>query len=116
MKQYFIGIDIGTSAAKTLLMDEYGVVTAQVSREYPLYQPANGWAEQDPEDWRNAVFSAVRELMERSQAEPEQVMGIGFSGQMHGLGLCWMRTENQFGDPLSGAIRDQQSRQKKCAL
>lgn len=85
MKQYFIGIDIGTSAAKTLLMDEHGVVTAQVSREYPLYQPANGWAEQDPEDWRNAVFSAVRELMERSQAEPEQVMGIGFSGQMHGL-------------------------------
>lgn len=71
MKQYFIGIDIGTSAAKTLLMDEHGVVTAQVSREYPLYQPANGWAEQDPEDWRNAVFSAVRELMERSQAEPE---------------------------------------------
>ena len=57
MKQYFIGIDIGTSAAKTLLMDEHGVVTAQVSREYPLYQPANGWAEQDPEDWRNAVFS-----------------------------------------------------------
>ena len=85
MKQYFIGIDIGTSAAKTLLMDEHGVVTAQVSREYPLYQPANGWAEQDPEDWRNAVFSAVRELVERSQAEPEQVMGIGFSGQMHGL-------------------------------
>ena len=56
MKQYFIGTDIGTSAATTLLMDEHGVVTAQVSREYPLYQPANGWAEQDQEDWINAVF------------------------------------------------------------
>ena len=115
MKQYFIGIDIGTSAAKTLLMDEHGVVTAQVSREYPLYQPANGWAEQDPEDWRNAVFSAVRELMERSQAEPEQVMGIGFSGRCMDW-LCWMRTENQFGALLSGAIRDRQRRRKKCVL
>lgn len=85
MKQYFIGIDIGTSAAKTLLMDENGVVQAQVSREYPLYQPANGWAEQDPEDWKNAVFSAVRELVESSQVEGELVKGIGFSGQMHGL-------------------------------
>ena len=116
MKQYFIGIDIGTSAAKTLLMDEHGVVTAQVSREYPLYQPANGWAEQDPEDWRNAVFSAVRELMERSQAEPEQVMGIGFSGQMHGL---VMLDEN--GKPIRRSIiwcdqRSAAQTQEMCSL
>ena len=116
MKQYFIGIDIGTSAAKTLLMDEHGVVTAQVSREYPLYQPANGWAEQDPEDWRNAVFSAVRELVERSQAEPEQVMGIGFSGQMHGL---VMLDEN--GKPIRRSIiwcdqRSAAQTQEMCSL
>lgn len=114
MKQYFIGIDIGTSAAKTLLMDEHGVVTAQVSREYPLYQPANGWAEQDPEDWRTLYFrqsgnwwSALRQS------------GAGHGNRLlrpeHGL-VMLVRTENQFGDPLSGAIRDQQSRQKKCAL
>ena len=92
------------------------MVTAQVSREYPLYQPANGWAEQDPEDWRNAVFSAVRELMERSQAEPEQVMGIGFSGQMHGL---VMLDEN--GKPIRRSIiwcdqRSAAQTQEMCSL
>ena len=48
---YLIGIDVGTSATKTVLFDENGVVTASSSCEYPLYQPHNGWAEQKPEDW-----------------------------------------------------------------
>ena len=61
MKQYFIGIDIGTSAAKTLLMDEHGVVTAQVSREYPLSFPHPGWSEQKPEDWWTQSIEGIKE-------------------------------------------------------
>ena len=53
---YLIGIDIGTSATKTVLFDENGTVIASASREYPLYQPENGWAEQRPQDWREAAI------------------------------------------------------------
>lgn len=83
--QYLIGIDIGTSATKTILMDEEGKVIAQASKEYPLYQPDNGWAEQDPEDWRNAVLSTVKKVVTASGISKDEVKGIGLSGQMHGL-------------------------------
>ena len=82
---YLIGIDIGTSAAKTVLFDEEGRVAASASQEYPLYQPHNGWAEQDPHDWRDAALETLRRVMDESGAGPEDVKGIGLSGQMHGL-------------------------------
>lgn len=82
---YLIGIDIGTSATKTVLFDEEGHAVASASREYPLYQPHNGWAEQNPEDWRDAVLFTVASVMEQSSVEKEHVKGIGLSGQMHGL-------------------------------
>lgn len=82
---YLIGIDVGTSATKTVLFDETANVIASASLAYPLYQPQNGWAEQRPEDWRDAVFTTVREVMERSGVNPGAVRGIGLSGQMHGL-------------------------------
>ncbi len=53
---YLIGIDVGTSATKTVLFDEKGTVVASSSQEYPLYQPQNGWAEQKPEAWRDEVL------------------------------------------------------------
>ncbi len=62
---YLIGIDVGTSATKTVLFDEAGNVIASASLAYPLYQPQNGWAEQRPEDWRDAVFAAIKEVVER---------------------------------------------------
>lgn len=80
-----IGIDVGTSATKTVLFDEDGTVIASASREYPLYQPKNGWAEQNPEDWRNAVLDTMASVMEASGMDGEHVKGIGLSGQMHGL-------------------------------
>lgn len=80
-----IGIDIGTSATKTVLFDEEGRVLASASREYPLYQPRNGWAEQDPHDWRDAVLETLKRVMEESKVRPEEVKSIGLSGQMHGL-------------------------------
>ena len=82
---YLVGIDVGTSATKTVLFDERGNVLASASCEYPLYQPQNGWAEQKPEDWRDAVLQTLREVMEIAKVPADEVKGIGISGQMHGL-------------------------------
>lgn len=82
---YLIGIDVGTSATKTVLFDETGTVIASASQEYPLYQPKNGWAEQKPEDWRDAVLATLAAVVGRSGVEKEDIKGIGISGQMHGL-------------------------------
>lgn len=79
----YIGIDLGTSAVKLLLMNESGEVLNTVSKEYPLYFPNPGWSEQSPEDWRRAVMEGVPELVAGFDAV--QVAGIGAGGQMHGL-------------------------------
>ena len=83
--RYLIGIDIGTSATKTVLFDESCQVVASASQEYPLYQPQNGWAEQDPLDWYGAVVTTVKAVVEKAQVPAESIKGIGLSGQMHGL-------------------------------
>jgi len=80
---YYIGVDIGTSGTKTVLFDKLGNVIASASREYPLYQPHNGYAEQDPADWWNASRDTIAEVMQGVPAD--EVKGIGLSGQMHGL-------------------------------
>ena len=79
----YIGIDLGTSAAKLLLMDAKGQVLIVVSREYPLEFPQPGWSQQDPEDWRRAVLEGIPELLRGFDAS--FVAGIGCGGQMHGL-------------------------------
>ena len=83
MANLFIGIDLGTSAVKLLLVDESGTIQKSVTREYPLSFPKPGWSEQDPADWWNAVCSGVRELTE--SADRDAIRGIGCGGQMHGL-------------------------------
>ena len=83
--RYVIGIDLGTSGTKTVLFDETGQVIASHTIEYPLYQPQNGYAEQEPADWREAAFDTVRTVMDKSGIAPEDVKAIGLSGQMHGL-------------------------------
>ncbi|MEE0458472.1 MAG: FGGY family carbohydrate kinase, partial [Anaerovibrio sp.] len=83
--RYLIGIDIGTSATKTVLFNEKCEVVASASQEYPLYQPQNGWAEQEPTDWANAVEATIKKIMIESGVAKEDVKGIGLSGQMHGL-------------------------------
>ncbi len=80
---YFIGIDLGTSATKLLLMDEQGAIQKIVSRSYPLSMPRPGWSEQDPEAWIEAAFSGIRELTEG--VDRREVKGIAAAGQMHGL-------------------------------
>ena len=80
---YFIGIDVGTSGTKSVLFDENGKIIADAYREYPMYQPENGWAEQDALDWKNAAFETLRELS--SAVNADDIKGVGVSGQMHGL-------------------------------
>lgn len=83
--KYLIGVDLGTSATKTIMMDQNGNIVVSASKSYPLYEPANGWAEQDPHDWRDAVKATIKETVQKSGVNGEDVVGIGLSGQMHGL-------------------------------
>ncbi|MHC1695908.1 MAG: xylulokinase [Eubacteriales bacterium] len=82
---YLLGVDIGTSGTKSVLFDEDGGIIASALAEYPLYQPKNGWAEQEPEDWWNAVCVTVKQCVDKSGIDPRGIKGIGLSGQMHGL-------------------------------
>lgn len=82
---YYIGIDLGTSGTKTVLFDRAGSALASATIEYPLYQPQNGYAEQDPDDWWNAAAGTIRMVLEKSGVDSAEVKGIGISGQMHGL-------------------------------
>lgn len=80
---YYIGVDLGTSAVKLLLMEADGSIKNIVSKEYPLSFPNPGWSEQSPDDWWNAVVAGIKELTDGFDAS--KVAGISFGGQMHGL-------------------------------
>ena len=84
-KKYLIGIDVGTSGTKCVLFDLEGNAITSCTEEYPMYQPHNGWAEQNPEDWWNAAKAALSKVT--SQAGDGEISGIGLSGQMHSLVL-----------------------------
>ena len=79
----YIGIDLGTSATKFLLVDEKGNILKSISKEYPVIYPHSGWSEQNPEEWWNAVKTGVPELLNGFNGQ--DVKGIGVAGQMHGL-------------------------------
>jgi len=85
--KYLIGIDLGTSGTKTVLFDRGGNAIASSTVEYPLFQPQNGWAEQDPEHWWDACVTTLKRVLAESGTDPGDVAGIGLSGQMHGLVL-----------------------------
>ena len=80
---YYIGIDLGTSAVKLVLMEESGAIQGIVSREYPLSFPHPGWSEQNPTDWYEQTIDGLKELL--AEVDKSQVAGISFGGQMHGL-------------------------------
>ena len=80
---YYIGIDLGTSAVKLLLMEDSGKICNIVSKEYPLFFPHPGWSEQKPEDWFAQSMEGMKELTK--DIDRTKVAGIGFGGQMHGL-------------------------------
>jgi len=80
---YLVGIDVGTSGTKAIIADETGKVLASATKTYPLYTPRPGWAEQDPADWWQAVIDALQEILPK--VDSEKLLGVSFSGQMHGL-------------------------------
>ena len=80
---YYIGVDLGTSAVKLLMVKKDGSIVNSVTKEYPLYFPKPGWSEQKPEDWKEAVLTGLKELVKDYDAS--KVSGISFGGQMHGL-------------------------------
>jgi len=107
MKKWLLGIDIGTSACKVALFSHDGQVAAQGSGDYRVYYPQSGWAEQNPEEWWQAVCGAVRTMLDESGIDPAEISGIGIDGQSwsaipmdrSGKVLCntpiWMDTRAQ---------------------
>ncbi len=80
-----LGLDVGTSGAKALLIDVAGNVAASATTDYPMATPRPLWAEQDPLDWWNAATTSIRSVLRR--VSPRQIVGVGLTGQMHGLVL-----------------------------
>ncbi len=80
---YLLGIDVGTSGLKCVLIDETGRLCASAFREYTPDLPQPDWAEQNPDVWLNAAIAAVREVIEKSDVDRHSIVGLSFSGQMH---------------------------------
>ncbi len=83
--KYVIGIDLGTSGTKTVLFDQKGTAVCSSTVEYPMYQPQNGWAEQNPQDWWEAAVRTISTVLRESKVQPADIVSLGISGQMHGL-------------------------------
>lgn len=81
--EYYVGIDLGTSSVKMLLVDGEGNIKNTVSKEYPVFYPQSGWSEQNPSDWWDAICEILPLLLDGYDAR--SVKGIGVAGQMHGL-------------------------------
>ncbi|MCX7049594.1 MAG: xylulokinase [Candidatus Sumerlaeota bacterium] len=93
---YLLGLDIGTSGTKALLIDAKGRIIASATQEYPLLSPKPGWAEQDPSDWWKATCATTKKVLAQSRVTPADIKGVGLSGQMHG---------SVFMDKKGGVIR-----------
>lgn len=83
--KYLLGIDLGTSGTRSVLFNPDGQVICAKSAEYPLDQPQNGWAEQDPQDWWEAAIATISYVVKESGVDPRDIVSLGISGQMHGL-------------------------------
>lgn len=83
----FLGIDVGTSGTKALVMNAAGKVLATATAEHPIYSPRPGWSEQKPDEWWDSVVRATRAAVKKSGVSPASLVGLGLSGQMHGLVL-----------------------------
>jgi xylulokinase len=81
---FFLGVDIGTSGTKTIVINEAGEILAEASASYPLLTPKPMWTEQNPDDWWNATVKTIREVVKKAKLKPADVKAIGLSGQMHG--------------------------------
>ena len=87
MAAYLLGIDVGTSGSKAILIGTDGTVKASATTEYPLYTPQPLWAEQNPSDWWAATVDSIKRVLEEGEVAAADVAGVGLTGQMHGLVL-----------------------------
>ncbi|MBM4112785.1 MAG: xylulokinase [Phycisphaerae bacterium] len=87
MANLLLGIDVGTSSTKCVLIDDEGRQVGVAENPYSFDTPNPGWVEQDPQSWWLAAIASIRQVLERSSADPSRVAGIGLTGQMHGLVL-----------------------------
>lgn len=85
MTPLLLGIDLGTSGAKAMLLDEHGALVASATSAYPISTPRPLWSEQDPDDWWRGVCTAIGLVLESAGADPASIACVGLSGQMHGL-------------------------------
>jgi xylulokinase len=85
--EYMIGIDVGTTGTKAILIDKNGKLIASALEEYPLSTPHPKWAEQDPIDWWRATVKTIATVVSKSKVKPDEIQSVGLSGQMHGLVL-----------------------------
>ena len=110
-RQALAGIDIGTSGAKAVLIDQDGKLLAWAGQEYPLGTPQPDWAEQNPQVWLDAAQNTLRQCLQESGLTPNQVAGIGLTGQMHSL-VCL----DESGAAVRPAIiwADRRSRNQVC--
>lgn len=115
----FIGIDIGTSSAKGVLIDASGTLLASASRPYPLSQPNPGWSEQSPADWWTATRDICLELVAAARTQNTEIAAIGLSGQMHGSVLVGRESLNGDGSTASALtpaiLWNDQRTQAECA-
>jgi len=82
---YLLGIDVGTTGTRALLIDDHGNLVGSATNDYPMYTPRPQWAEQDPEDWWQAAVQSVRRVLHDSRIDAGQIVGLGLTGQMHGM-------------------------------
>ena len=106
----YLGIDLGTSSVKVIVMDKKGAIVDSASEKYPLSYPKPLWSEQNPEDWWQATADAVKKIVAKNPSVGEQIEGISFSGQMHGLVIL-----DESGEVLRPSILWNDGRtQKQC--
>jgi len=82
--EYLLGIDVGTTSTRTIIINEDGRLISSSTKEYKMYTPKPGWAEQDPDDWWNAVVYTIKDAVEKSNISPGKISCMGLTGQMHG--------------------------------
>ena len=112
---YLLGIDIGTSGTKTVLFDEAGHGVASYTGEYPMAQPKNGWAEQDPADWWKAVVDGIRAVLARAALTQEKFVALVYPVRCI-LWYCWMKMAKSFVPLSCGVTREPLWNVKKFML
>lgn len=97
--KYVLGVDLGTSAVKVILVNQAGEIKKEATKEYPLSHPAPGFSEQNAEDWVTGSIESIKEIVDSGVVNVADIEGLSFSGQMHGLVLI-----DETGTPLRPAI------------